>query len=144
MQEVRHIGIVVSDLERALRFYRDLLGLKVARVMEESGEYIDNLLELEGVRVTTVKMAAETGPTLIELLAFRSHRQDDAPKRELYTVGPSHMAFTVKDLDAVCRRLGEAGVRFTSGPQRSPDGYARVTFCRDPDGTPIELVEVQG
>ena len=33
-------------------------------------------------------------------------------------------------------------VKFTAPPQLTPDGYAKVTFCEDPDGTPIELVEV--
>ena len=38
-------------------------------------------------------------------------------------------------------RLVEAGVYFNSPPQLSPDGFAKVTFCKDPDGSLIELVE---
>lgn len=142
MKAVRHFGIVVSDMERSLHFYRDLLGLKVVWVMDESGEYIDNMLSLQNVRVATVKMSANSGSTLIELLEFNSHPRETPSKREVYTIGPSHVAFTVDDLDVVYRRLSQAGIRFNAPPQLSPDGYAKVTFCQDPDGTLVELVEV--
>ena len=142
MRAIRHLGIVVSDTERSLRFYRDLLGLKVVRVMDESGEYIDNMLSLENVRVTTVKMSADSGSTLVELLEFKSHPRQPRGDHEVCSVGPSHVAFTVDDLDTVYRRLSQAGVRFNAPPQLSPDGYAKVTFCQDPDGTLVEFVEV--
>ena len=142
MKTVRHFGIVVSDMERSLRFYRDLLGLKVVRVMDESGEYIDNVLSLQNVRVTTVKMSADSGSTLVELLEFKSHPCQSRGDRQVCSIGSSHVAFTVGDLDAIYRRLSQAGVHFNAPPQRSPDGYAKVTFCQDPDGTPVELVEV--
>ena len=144
MTRVRHFGIVVSEMERALQFYRDLLGLSVVRSMSESGDYIDNMLALDDVRVKTVKMASEGDSALVELLEFDSHRCRRGLDREIYAVGPSHIAFTVDDLDAVRRRLAAADVPFNAAPQESPDGYARVTFCKDPDGTPIELVEVAG
>ena len=142
MKAVRHIGIVVSDKEKALHFYRDLLGLKVVKVMEESGEYIDNMLGLKNVRVNTVKMSADNGVTLIELLEFKSHLSRNGGARKIYSVGPSHVAFTVENLDEIYLRMSEAGIRFNAPPQRSPDGYAKVTFCSDPDGTPVELVQV--
>lgn len=142
MKAVRHFGIVVSDIKASLRFYRELLGLKVIKVMDESGEYIDNMLSLQNVRVATVKMSADSGSSLIELLEFKSHRHEGWPKREVYSIGPSHVAFTVDDLDAVYRRLSQVGVRFNAPPRLSPDGYAKITFCQDPDGTLVELVEV--
>ena len=142
MKAVRHFGIVVSDMERSLRFYRDLLGLQVVRVMDESGGYIDSMLSLQNVHVTTVKMSADSGSTLVELLEFKSHPRQSHGDREVCSVGPSHVAFTVDDLDALYRRLSQAGVRFNAPPQLSPDGCAKVTFCQDPDGTLVELVEV--
>ena len=48
---------------------------------------------------------------------------------------------TVDNLDETYNRLVEAGVYFNSPPQLSPDGFAKVTFCKDPDGSLIELVE---
>ncbi len=144
MTRIRHFGIVVSDIERSLLFYRDLLGLSVVRSMSESGDYIDNMLALDDVRVKTVKMASEGDSALVELLEFDSHRRGRGLDREIYAIGPSHVAFTVDDLEAVRRRLAAADVPFNAAPQESPDGYAKVTFCKDPDGTPVELVEVIG
>ena len=142
MRAVRHIGIVVSDMERSFRFYRDLLGLTLVRMMEECGEYIDTVLSLRNARVITAKFSADRGSTLIELLEFKSHGREPSEEREVYAIGPSHVALTVDDLDAVYRQLLRAGVRFNNPPRPSPDGYAKVAFCRDPDGTLIELVEV--
>ena len=142
IKAVRHFGIVVSDMERALRFYRDLLGLKVLKAMDESGEHIDNMLSLNDVQVTTVKMSAGGDSILIELLAFKSHRDGVPADRRIYSIGPTHVAFTVNDLEAAYHHLTDAGIHFHAPPQQSPDGFAKVTFCHDPDGTPIELVEV--
>ena len=141
VMSVRHLGIVVKDLERSLRFYRDALGFKVVRAMEESGAYLETLLALPNARVQTVKLAAPDGVAVIELLVFSSHPDETTAKRPIYAVGPSHVAFSVEDLGAVYHRLVEAGVPFTAPPQRSPDGSATVCCCQDPDGMMVELVE---
>lgn len=140
MKSIRHIGIVVSDLEKALHFYRDLLGLKVVREMDESGEYIDNISSLENASVRTVKMAAGDGH-LIELLYYKFHPKSPNKNKAINEMGCSHVAFTVADIESEYMRLMKQGVLFNAPPQRSPDGYAKVTFCKDPDGTFIELVE---
>ena len=62
--------------------------------------------------------------------------------RDFFTIGASHIAFTVDDLDKTYQYLLDNGVKFNAPPQKSPDGFAKVTFCSDPDNTPIELVEV--
>lgn len=142
MKAVRHIGIVVSHMEDSLRFYRDLLGLKIVRKMKESGKYIDNMLGLKNVKVTTVKMSAENGSSLVELLQFKSPLPQKRKARKIDSVGPSHVAFTVDDIEGTYHRMFKAGVRFNAPPQLSPDGYAKVTFCLDPDGTGVELVQV--
>ncbi len=49
-----HIGICVSDLERSLRFYRDLLGFKYISELEVAGEPSDTLLELRDVKLRAV------------------------------------------------------------------------------------------
>ena len=53
---LRHIGITVTDLEKSLEFYRDILGFQVVRIMDESGAHIDKFSALEGVKVKTVKL----------------------------------------------------------------------------------------
>jgi len=140
IKDIRHTGIVVTDLETSLYFYRDLLGFQVARQMEEVGDYIDTILSLKNVKVTTVKLTLSSGP-MIELLQYHSHPAEQKT-REICEIGISHIALTVDDLDSEYERLQEKGVQFNAPPQLSPDGYAKVTFCRAPEGTLIELVEV--
>ncbi len=141
---LRHAGIVVTDLARSLSFYRDLLGLRVVVTMDEHGKYIDSLLGLSDTRVTTVKLAAGEGATLLELLQFQVPHAAGPVQRGIYETGPSHVAFTVEKLDAVVEKLLAAGEKFISPPQLSLDGAAKVVFCKDPDGTPLELVEMLG
>jgi len=139
IRNIRHTGIVVEDLETSMCFYRDLLGFQVKKQMEESGSFINTILDLERVAVTTVKMAAPDGQ-MIELLKFKTHPSRKSA-RSINDIGITHIAFTVDDIDRKYQQLAGAGISFVSPPQTSRDGLARVTFCRAPEGTFIELVE---
>ncbi|MFC1643981.1 VOC family protein [Candidatus Omnitrophota bacterium] len=140
MKAIRHIGIVVSNLDEALYFYKDILGLKIQREMLESGEYIDKLSTLKGVKVRTIKMCADDG-NLVELLYYESHLGEYI-NRDICDMGYSHVAFTVENLDNEYERLKKNGIKFKSIPQISPDRKAKVSFCYDPEDNLIELVEV--
>jgi len=140
INDIRHTGIVVADLETSLHFYRDLLGFRIAKQMEETGMYIDAVLSLHNVKVTTVKLVSPSGQ-MIELLKYQSHPAERTV-REICEIGISHIAFTVGNLDVEYKKLKDQGIPFNSPPQVSPDGYAKVAFCRAPEGTFIELVEV--
>lgn len=137
---IRHTGLVVADLQRALAFWRDVLGFKVVREMEESGPHIDAMMGLSDVRVTTVKMAAADG-NLIELLYFHSHPDKPTWQGSAFSTGFTHIALTVDDLDLACEKLIAAGVEFAAVPQYSPDGFAKVTYGRGPEGVLLELVQ---
>jgi catechol 2,3-dioxygenase-like lactoylglutathione lyase family enzyme len=141
MKGIRHAGIVVKDLQQSLRFYLNLLGLREVKTMHESGEYIDRMLGMKGVKVITVKIAADDG-NLIELLYFEEPTAISACNSVPNMIGCSHVAFTTTDLEADYSRLKQAGVKFIAAPQLSPDRKAKLTFCEDPDGTLIELVEI--
>ena len=140
--EVRHMGIAVRDIKKSLEFYRDLLGFIITTEMDESGDFISTIMGLDNVMVKTVKMKANNGRTLLELLEFKSHEDNKKYNREIFHIGPSHLALTVDNLDEVFHLLSNTGIKFNAAPQVSPDGYAKVTFCTAPEGTLIELVEV--
>jgi len=98
------------------------------------------MLSLDNVQVRTVKLSANDNTTLIELLEFQSH--NDNGVRNFYTIGASHVAFTVENIEKLYQDLSKKDIKFNAPPQKSPDGLVKVTFCKDPDGTPIELVEI--
>lgn len=138
---IRHTGIVVTDMVKALTFYRDLLGLEVVQDFSDEGDYIDSISGLSGVRVRMVKLTTNDG-SMVELLQYLSHPREAPDNHQLCDIGCSHIAFSVDNIDKEYTRLLKSGVRFNCPPYISPDGYAKVTFCNDPDGARIELVEV--
>lgn len=137
----RHAAIVVTDMERALGFYRDLLGLKIVLDAEREGEFFDKLLAMPGVRMRVAMLEAPDAGR-IELFEFLSHPAWVRHPEEKREAGCWHVALSVADIDRTYQRLLERGVRFNCPPQVSPDGYGKVTYCYDPDGATIELVQI--
>lgn len=137
MLGLRHVGIVVSDLNEAIGFYCSLLGFQHAQKAYEFGKSLDTMLGLGGVKVTTVKLISPNGG-MIELLRF------DWPKSSLghssiFDCGISHIAITVQNADKEYQRLKLCGVEFVSAPVQS--GACRVCFALDPDGNRVEIVQ---
>jgi len=140
ISEIRHAGIVVSDMDKASQFYCNLLGLKIANDFIEESDHIDAILGFSSIRLRIVKLSIDDR-VLIELLHFVKP-QNDSISPPVWNLGCSHVAFTVHNIDKEFDKLSKNGVRFNCPPCISPDGYAKYTYCQDPDGTNIELVEV--
>ena len=106
----------------------------------ESIMMLPGLSAMDGVRLRMVKLVAEEGG-MIELLEYASHSETRPPGNRLCEIGPTHVAFTVADVEETYREWSAKGIPSCSRPQLSPDGKATVAFCRDPDGTFLEIVE---
>lgn len=141
VQTIRHAGIVVSDMARSLPFYRDLLGLEIWADFKDSSPYVQAVTDLPGANVWMVKLKARDGAS-IELLQYLSHPQAVPPPRRACDAGVNHVALQVDDIDAVYGKLKAHGIRFHAPPTVSSDGGAKVTYCRDPEGVMIELVQL--
>jgi len=138
---LRHTGIVVADLDSALHFWCHLLGFEVEKQMIESGPFVDKLLGLSDVKVTTSKLIDLDG-NRIELLCFHSHPDCLGWKGSVNSTGLTHIAFTVEDLEWVYGNLSSKGVRFFAEPQVSPDGGAKVVYASGPENLLLEFVEM--
>ena len=136
---IRHLGIVVEDMYDSLEFYRNILGFKPVITAEENSTFINKILSIDSSELKTCKLKSNDG-SMIELLDFGK----DTKKRVNFisSVGPTHLALTVDDAEAVFLSMKDKGVEFISAPQTSPDNYAKVAFCKAPEGTYIEIVEV--
>jgi catechol 2,3-dioxygenase-like lactoylglutathione lyase family enzyme len=148
VSRIDHVGITVSDLDRALGFYRDLLGLRVAADNTISEPAVAELLGLDSVQLRIVDLDSGDG-RIVELLQYLqpAGRRIDYESSDPAT---EHIAFTVDDLAAVRARLTEAGARIVSrrpltidDPGGSFDG-AICLYVRDPDGAILELVQRPG
>jgi catechol 2,3-dioxygenase-like lactoylglutathione lyase family enzyme len=139
-----HIGICVSDLERSLRFYRDVLGFRPRNELAVRGEPADTLLRLKDVDLRARYLEREG--VCIELLHYASpgHAGDGAP-RAMNALGLTHLSLRVDDLEGFLPRLAEAGATVLSETRIDiPQARTRAIFVADPDGTLIELVEQPG
>ena len=134
---IRHVGIVVDNLEKMVEFY-NLLGFKELNRNNLSGELIDKLIFAYNFNVDIVKLVSLKDNSIIELLKYNNVNQPRKNK-ELYDKGLSHNAFTVDNIDEMCKILELAGARFNSPPLFSEK--VKVCFCRDIEGNFIELVE---
>ncbi len=139
---IHHTAISTGNLERALAFYRDLLGF---RVIFEFGwpvgtEVADRITGLQESAARAVMLQA--GNALIELFQYASPtpRPGD-PRRPVADHGLTHICLDVTDLDAEYERLKAAGMTFHCPPQ-DIGMDVRTTYGRDPDGNVIELQEV--
>ena len=140
MTSIRHMGIVVSDMNISLHFYTDLIGLQRAPVNEETGPFLDSLLNMVDAKIQTTKLVGENSTASVELLCFKN--PSATTSTPLNAIGPTHLALNVTNLDALYNRLKKAGISFNAPPKISPNGRVKVAFCQDPDGTFVELVEL--
>ncbi|MCM8766236.1 MAG: VOC family protein [Candidatus Omnitrophica bacterium] len=134
----RHTCIVVKDLEKSLNFYRDILGLKLERVIKLEGDYPEKVLGIKGIKLVYAKMRSKNQPKNSSPV-FELHFWEK-PEIEIKP-GYNHISLTVKNLNYEYKRLKKLGVRFISPPTKSPYTNTRVCFCYDPDDYLIELVE---
>jgi catechol 2,3-dioxygenase-like lactoylglutathione lyase family enzyme len=141
VKAIRHTGIVVSDMNRSLPFYRDLLGMEVWADFKDDSEMLQAVTDVPGANIRMVKLKAADGVS-IELLQYLSNPQDVPEPAKACDVGCNHVAMQVEHLDALYEKLTTEGIRFHTPPTVSSDGGAKVTYCRDPEGVIVELVEI--
>jgi catechol 2,3-dioxygenase-like lactoylglutathione lyase family enzyme len=144
---LHHTGYTVSDLERSLGFYRDLLGCEVVATQEKRAGYLAAIVGYPDAHVRMAHLRAPESGHIIELfqyLAPASKQPRGASRLEPCDVGTAHMCFIVNDLTAMYERLLAAGVEFFSEPVAIDTGInagGRSLYLRDPDGIPMELFE---
>ena len=137
---VRHTGIVVNEIENAIKFWVNLLGFKVVLDQIEEGEFIDKLLGLENVSVRTVKLVAQDG-SLVELLHFISHKSLSTWDGNPYKTGLTHIAFNVTNISNVVSILEQNGYSQVNRYQKSLSGKVLVCYVKGFEGLLLELVE---
>jgi lactoylglutathione lyase len=141
---VHHLGLTVRDLERSIRFYRDVLGLTLIRRRTTDADYVGRQTGFPGVRLeaASLQLSPSGGPTL-ELVQYATHAgeaSDPATNR----AGNSHLCLLVDDMQRAYSALAAQGVRFKSAPvaiTSGPNIGGFVVYFLDPDDYTLELFQ---
>jgi len=145
---VAHVGITVPDMDKAIAFYQDVLGLTVIGDYTIEGEEIGDMVRVPGATVRSVflrnKDDRRSAP--VELLHFGgAAEQEGKPYAGLTHNGITEIAFWVKDIEKTYETLRSHDVEFYSPPKTfTLDGYgtAKAVYCKDPFGTTLELMQM--
>lgn len=133
-----HLVIGVTDMDRALAFYRDVLGMEVVFETLISGEPFDAVLHATRKQEGRV-VGGLLGGLMLELLSIGADPPDRKPARRGIT-GIHNVSLSVTDLDETHRRVVSAG--YTPDQMPFEIGGVRMFFVKDPDGTPVEFIEL--
>jgi catechol 2,3-dioxygenase-like lactoylglutathione lyase family enzyme len=143
---VDSIAVTVSDMDRSLAFYTQVLRFEAVSSREESGDAIEHLYGVFGARVRVERL--RLGDEQVELMQFlaptgRPIPVDSRSNDRWF----QHIAIIVSDMDRAYGHLREHGVQHAStGPQRLPDwnpnaGGISAFYFRDPDGHALEILQ---
>jgi len=146
VQEVAAVGMTVSNMDRSVAFFSDVLTFEKVSDVEVAGDEQERLVGLFGIRTRVVRM--RLGTEAIELTEYLTPRgrpvpQDSRSNDRWF----QHVAIIVSDMDAAYARLRQHGVQYASPePQRLPDwnpnaGGIKAFYFKDPDGHPLEILQ---
>ena len=139
-----HSGITVSNVERSLGFWRDVLGFELSHTAHQTGELAQEITGVEGAEIKLAVLRTPGGHK-IELLEYLAPADRKSANLRPCDVGSVHVALLVHDLDAVLERIAASDWKAAGKPQRlqsGPNAGKRVVYVRDPDGTTIELMQI--
>jgi catechol 2,3-dioxygenase-like lactoylglutathione lyase family enzyme len=148
MRAVSHIAIGVSDMDRALGFYRDLLGLRVTLdTMERIGGMGPLFANPQKGQRRAVYMRFEDGPHASFIVLSQNPGEPSGRPLKIDQVGCHHFAFWVDDLRERGEKLKAAGVKILLAPTESdtvaygepPGGKVLTALFEDPDGTIVQF-----
>jgi catechol 2,3-dioxygenase-like lactoylglutathione lyase family enzyme len=140
IRRVEHFSFTISNLEDALQFFCDFLGMRATPTREVYGDSVDEILQIPSVRlrVSTVKTPDDADIELMEYVQPKGEKIDSRP----CNAGVPHISFIVDDIWRMYRDLADKGVQFFSQPVRidtsSTTGMS-ICYLKGPDGINIEL-----
>ncbi len=133
-----HTSFTVSDIERSVKFYTEVLGFERDLRFDVEGKRISTIVGFPDSRLESgfVKL----GDFRIELIEYASPpgvKIDTATNN----VGSAHIAFWTDDVDKTYEELKAKGVEFIAPPTNSKPDRPRVAYFTDPDDNTLEIVQ---
>jgi len=136
-----HTSFTVSDLDRSIAFYRDILGFELISLASREPSFAAKVTGIPGAHL---KVAYVQAPghriELIQYLAPPGKKLDLATNN----IGCGHLAFNVDDLKKMYIEMNAKGVPFKSEPLEVPAGPNKggyAVYFTDPDGVTLEFIQ---
>ena len=141
---ILHVGITVSDIDRSIDFYKNILGLKLESRTFMEGESTDILFGGKNMRAELAYLNGGDNINCppVEIICF-SKNPCESQESRLHQTSISEICFEVDDIFSEYERLRKLGVEFISEPQEFLiDGVkSKAVYFKDPDGIILELAE---
>ena len=132
VKRIDHVAVVVRDLESALQFYRDLLGIQPSRILD---------FPREGVRIAFLPLGGADGSE-IELLEPINPEGSVARFLQQRGGGLHHICLEVPDIDQTLAELRDAGARvLDDSPRPTAEGRGIFLHPKGTGGVLLELVQ---
>jgi lactoylglutathione lyase len=140
---VFHVGLTVREMDEALRFYRDTLGLELESRYELPGRVVARVVGIESEQVILAWLAVPGSDVRLELFEYQGIERSSLASRPC-DIGYGHLCLYVEDLDAIYQRLCDGGYDSRTPPVTLTGGShagAKVLYATSPDGYDVELYE---
>jgi catechol 2,3-dioxygenase-like lactoylglutathione lyase family enzyme len=137
-----HTSFTVSDMDRSVGFFTDVLGFELLHRGGRDPAFIEKVVGVPGADIEVAYIQAP-GHRL-ELIQYRGPQDRGKVVSRPCDTGFAHVAFDVDDIDAVLEAARHAGVEPLSPPQQlehGPNKGGKVVYTRDPDGITIEFIQ---
>lgn len=145
LNQVNHIGIPVSNLDRSIEFYQALTGGEILFINPMYGEGLSKGVNVPDANLRFAMIKADN--VNLELIEYE-HPRGKEFNRNNNDIGAIHVAFQVSDIQAAYKRLRSQGIEFNAEPYtfKKADGAPAVigatfAYFKDPDGIQLEIFE---
>ena len=144
LQGFNHTGVIVTDLDRAIGFFRDLLGFEVLSRAPRDPALIGRMTGLPAPRI---EIAYLQGPGhRVELIRYATNGIRRVEQPRVYDDGAAHIALDVDDVDAAVAAAAEHGVlpvgeiiTIDDGPNKG----RKVVYLQSAYGLSLEFIQVR-
>ncbi len=141
IKRLHHTGFVVRDLDEAVSFYRDVVGLEVQRQYERTGPGIDQVIGYEDARLRIALLGAAGGDHILELIQYLNPPPAARGSEERSVLGGAHLSLLVDDIQAVFDKLSKNGAQIMNPPTDVAPGRT-ACYLQDPEGNWVELMQL--
>jgi catechol 2,3-dioxygenase-like lactoylglutathione lyase family enzyme len=140
VQNIDHIGMVVSDFEQAKEFFEDF-GFVVIGEQDEQSELLDKVTGIKGAKSHLAFMESPNGQLKLELATFLNPpTQSRTEANHIYSPGMQHIALVVEDIDEIVEAVRQKGRELITEIENYENIY-KLCYFRGPEGIILELVE---